>query len=337
MQQGRAVIVVIILVALAIIASLLLTPKTESHFVAIGTGSPTGVYYQVGNALVKVLGETSDAHSIDLSVQTTDGSVYNINALISGDIQFGVAQSDRQYQAYNGLAEWEKNGPQTRLRAICSFHPEMVTLVAADESGIKTLADVKGKTVNIGNAGSGQRGNAMDIFRTAKIDPEADFKAESLKAGESAGMLHDGRIDAFFYTVGHPNGAIQEATSGRRKVRFIPITGMEKLLAEAPYYAVAQIPADLYSNAANTEKRVPTVGVMTTLLTSSDVPESVVKALTRAIFTKLATIQAHHPAFKELTPQDMLTRGLSAPFHRGALAYYKEAGLAKHLPGKSGE
>lgn len=113
--------------------------------------------------------------------------------------------------AVHGLAEWKGIGPQQKLRAVLNLHPEVVTLIAADDSGIETLADLRGKKINIGNPGSGQWGNALDVLATAGIDWKKDIHAEGLKAAESAGMLQDGRIDAFFYTVGHPNGAIKEA------------------------------------------------------------------------------------------------------------------------------
>ncbi len=297
----------------------------ELQFVNIGTGGVTGVYYQVGAAIMKLV-NAKEQYNIKVSFQPTGGSVYNINAVLAGDLDLGVAQSDRQYQALKGLAEWQDRGPQAQLRAVCSVHPESVTLIAADDSGIQTVADLKGKRVNIGNPGSGNRGNAMDVLRTAGIDWEKDLHAEGVKGAESAKLLQDGRIDAFFYTVGHPAGAITEATAGRRKVRFIPITGMEELLSASPYYAAATIPAKLYPKATN-ERDTQTVGVMTTLITSAAVPEPVIYAITREIFENLDAFRDTHPAFAGLTAQGMISKGISAPFHPGAVRYYREAGL----------
>jgi len=303
-------------------------PRPEPRFVNIGTGGVTGVYYQVGGAVMKLMSAKRDVYGIRVSFQATGGSVYNINALLSGDLDVGVAQSDRQYQAAHGLGEWQDKGKQTDLRAICSLYPEAVTLVAAVDSGIKTLTDLKGKRVNVSNPGAGTRGNALDVLRTAAIDWEKDIEAEGLKAVESAKLLQDGRIDAFFYTVGHPAGAITEATAGRRKVRFVPIAGMERLLAEFPHYAAVSIPIKHYPKAENAED-VPTIGVMTTLVTAAGVPEEVVYAITREIFENLAAFRSMHPAFADLTPADMVSKGVSAPFHAGALKYYREAGLVK--------
>jgi uncharacterized protein len=314
----------ILVVALLVAGCLLGCRKKAVKHIAIGTGGTTGVYYPAGGAMASLLNKKTDLYGLQASAQSTGGSVFNINAVIKGDLDFGIAQSDRQYQAIKGLAEWENTGPQASLRAVCSLHPEMVTLVAAVDSGVQSVADLEGKKVNLGNPGSGQRGNAQDVLRTAGV--EDTVIPESLKPAESAGMLQDGRIDAFFYTVGHPNGAIKEATAGqRRDVRFVPIEGMEKLLAASPYYATAKIPIALYPNARN-DADVPTIGVMTTLVTSSNVPDDVVYALTRELFENLDQFKESHPAFAALTPEGML-RGLSAPLHPGARKYFVEAGL----------
>jgi len=299
----------------------------KRRFVTIGTGGVTGVYYPAGGVIAKFVNRKKDVYGIRMSVESTGGSVYNINAVLSGDLDFGIAQSDKQYQALKGRAEWADSGPRTGLRAVCSLHPELITLVAADDAGIAALADLKGKTVNIGNPGSGQRGNAVDVLTAAGVSLD-DIRAEGLKASESPDQLQDGRIDAFFYTVGHPNGAIKQATTGiRRKVRFVPITGMDKLIAASPYYAAAAIPVSLYPKAVNTED-VPTVGVMTTVVTSAKVPDEVVYAVTREIFENLDELKAQHPAFARLTREGML-QGLSAPIHPGAMRYFREAGLRK--------
>ena len=302
--------------------------KGKTRQVAIGTGSPTGVYYPAGGAIAELVNLKSDEYGVKVSVQSTGGSVFNINAVLSGDLEFGIAQSDRQFQAWHGKADWKDDGAQKELRAVCSLHPEMVTLIAAVDAQVNSLADLKGKKVSIGNPGSGQRGNAEDVLKAAGLDLEKDIKTESLKAAEQPSMLQDGRIDAFFFTVGHPNGAIKEATAGqRRKVRFVPITGLDALLKEATYYATATIPIRHYPKAMNKED-VQTIGMMTTVVTSSKVPEDVVYALTKELFENLDTFKSKHPAFAELTKEGML-KGLTAPLHPGAEKYFKEAGLLK--------
>ncbi len=300
-----------------------------TKYVTIGTGGVTGVYYPTGGAIGKIVNKKRKEYGIRVTVESTGGSVFNVNAVMSGDLEFGVVQSDRQYQAINGLAEWKEKGKQEKLRAVCSFHPESITLVAAVESGIASMADLKGKIVNIGNPGSGQRQNSIDALSAAGIDFENDIRAEGLKAAESPKMLQDGRIDAFFYTVGHPSGAIKEATSGARKVRFITVegAGIDKLIADNPFYAKAYVPIAQYPQAENKED-VSTFGVKATFVTSADVPDDVVYAITKEVFDNLEDFKKLHPAYAVLTKENML-EGLTAPLHPGAEKYFKEAGLIK--------
>jgi len=299
----------------------------KTTFVTIGTGGITGVYYPTGGAIARIVNKKKDEYGIRATVESTGGSVFNVNAVMSGDLEFGVVQSDRQYQAINGMAEWEEKGKQEDLRAVFSIHPESITLVAAVDAGIETIEDLKGKRVNIGNPGSGQRQNSIDALTAVGIDYQNDLTAESVKAAEAPGLLQDGRIDAFFYTVGHPSGAIKEATAGARKVRFIPVTGpgIDKLIADNPYYAKASIPVSLYPGAQN-ESDVETFGVKATFVTSAKVPENVVYAITKEVFDNFEDFKKLHPAYAILTKQNMM-EGLSAPLHPGAEKYYKEAGL----------
>ena len=299
--------------------------KPSTTFVTIGTGGITGVYYPTGGAIAKIVNQKKDTYHIRCTVESTGGSVFNVNAIMAGDLQFGVVQSDRQYQAMKGLAEWQDKGAQTDLRAVFSIHPESVTLVAAVDAGINTILDLKGKRVNIGNPGSGQRQNAIDALEAVGLDYNTDMHAESIKAAEAPGLLQDGRIDAFFYTVGHPSGAIKEATAGARKVRFASITGIDALLEKYPYYAKSVIPAKLYPGAEGGGD-VETFGVKATFVTSAKVPENVVYAVTKEVFDNFDTFKTLHPAYAVLTKTGML-EGLSAPIHPGAMKYYKEAGL----------
>lgn len=298
----------------------------KTTFVTIGTGGITGVYYPTGGAIAKIVNSKRDTYGIRATVESTGASVFNINALMAGDLDFGIAQSDRQYQAYNGLAEWEGK-PQKDLRAVFALAPEMITFVVADDSGIKSLKDVKGKIVNIGNPGSGNRQNAIDVLEAEGIDYRKDFKAEGLKAADAARMMHDGRIDGFFYTVGHPNGSIKEATAGKRKARIVPIEVAKSLEKEFPYYSETVIDMKNYEQAVN-KGEVPTIGMLATLVTSAKVSDDTVYAVTKEIFENIDELKSLHPALANLTKEGML-QGLTAPIHPGAMKYYKEAGLMK--------
>ena len=297
-------------------------------YVTIGTGGVTGVYYPTGGAIAKMVNKKRKEYNLRATVESTGGSVFNVNAIAAGDLEFGVVQSDRQYQAYNGTADWEGK-PVKDLRAVFSIHPESVTIVANASKNIKTVADLKGKIVNIGNPGSGQRGNAEDLFAAAGIDVDNDIKAEGMKAAESASMLQDGRIDAFFYTVGHPNGSVKEAVAGATKVNFVavPADVVKKLTDKFSYYADSEIPVDDYAGVAN-DANVPTFGVKATLCTSANVSDDVVYAITKEVFENFDEFKTLHPAYGTLTKESML-KGMSAPIHPGAMKYYKEAGLLK--------
>ena len=302
--------------------------RAATRFVTIGTGGVTGVYYPVGGAISKLVNAKRKEYNLRMTVESTGGSVFNVNALANGDIELGVVQSDIQYQAYNGKGDWAGK-PQKKLRAMFSMHPEAVTILAAAEKNIGSVADLKGKIVNIGAPGTGQRVNALDLFDAMGINTDTDLQTEGIKPSEAASMLQDGRIDAYFYTVGHPNGSIKEAVAGTRKVSFVPVPAevTAKLSKEMPYYAPAIIPVADYPGVANTQD-VPTFGVKATICTSADVPEDVVYEITKEVFENLDQLKTLHPALAVLTRENML-QGLSAPLHPGALKYFKEAGLIK--------
>jgi len=184
--------------------------------------------------------------------------------------------------------------------------------------------------VNLGNPGSGQLQNSRDILAAAGLTEE-DLDGEYVKAIEAPGLLQDERLDAFFYTVGHPNSNIKEASSGRIKVRIVPISGrgVDNLVERQSYYARSVIPHSFYRYALNTED-VESIGVKATFVTSAEVPEEIVYAVTKEVFENIEDFKALHPAYTVLTRRDMLA-GLSAPIHKGALKYYVEAGLDAHI------
>ncbi|MCF8031957.1 MAG: TAXI family TRAP transporter solute-binding subunit [Desulfarculaceae bacterium] len=322
MRKILKVLLPLLLITLAAAPAL-----AAKRFVTIGTGGVTGVYYPVGKAIAKMVNAQGKQYGLRVTVESTGGSVFNINAVLGGDLDFGVAQSDRQYEAVHGLAEWKTKGKQGKLRSVFSLHPETFFMVASQNSGIKGYADLQGKAVAVGNPGSGTRQNSKDILAAYGLSLESLGRAEGLKASESAKVLQDGRVDAFAYTVGNPAGLIKEATSGRVKVRFLPTTddALAKLLKNRPYYVKASIPVHFYEQALD-KKDVPTFAVKATFVTRAGMPDEVVYAITKMVFTNLAALKKLHPALEVLKPRDML-QGLSAPLHPGALKYFKEAGL----------
>ena len=297
----------------------------QETFISIGTGGVTGVYYPTGGAICRLVNRGRAEHGIRCGVESTGGSVFNINAIRGGELEFGVAQSDWQYHAYNGTSDFEAQGPMENLRAVFSVHPEPFTVVARADAGIETFEDLKGKRVNIGNPGSGQRGT-MDVVLDALGWTTDDFAmASELQAAEQSQALCDNNIDAMIYTVGHPSGSIQEATTACDSV-LVDVTGaaIQGLIDENPYYRSATIPGGMYRG---NDEDVQTFGVGATFVTSSDVPEDVVYEVVKAVFENIDQFRSLHPAFANLDPAQMASDGLSAPLHAGAERYFREAGL----------
>ncbi|HBH7903485.1 TPA: TAXI family TRAP transporter solute-binding subunit [Vibrio parahaemolyticus] len=299
----------------------------EETFVTIGTGGVTGVYYPTGGAICRLVNKSRAEHGIRCSVESTGGSIYNINTIRAGELDLGIAQSDWQYHAYNGTSQFAENGPFKELRAVFSVHPEPFTVVARQDSNIKTFDDLKGKRVNIGNPGSGQRGT-MEVLMKEYGWSNDDFKRVSeLKAAEQSKALCDNKIDAMVYTVGHPSGAIKEATTSCDS-NIVTVAGpkVDKLIADNSFYRVATVPGGMYRGSDND---VMTFGVGATFVSSTAVPEEVVYNVVKAVFENFDDFRRLHPAFANLKKEEMVKDGLSAPLHPGALKYYKEVGLIK--------
>jgi TRAP transporter TAXI family solute receptor len=303
-----------------------LATASAQTFITIGTGGVTGVYYPTGGAICRLVNKDRADHGIRCSVESTGGSVYNVNTMRAGELDMGVVQSDVQYNALNGEGEeFEGQGPFEDLRAVFSVHPEPFTVLARADSGIETFDDLPGKRVNVGNPGSGQRAT-MEVLMDAKGWTMDDFAlASELKSAEQAQALADNKIDAIAFTVGHPSGSIQEATT-TTDARLIPVTGPEvdALVESNPFYSKAVIPGGMYRG---TDDDVETFGVKATFVSSAAIPEEVVYTVTKAVFENFEDFKKLHPAFANLKKEDMVSEALSAPLHPGAEKYYKEAGL----------
>ena len=313
------------LVVTALALSIGVPVWAEQTFVTIGTGGVTGVYYPTGGAICRLVNKKRKEHGIRCSTESTGGSVFNLNTIRSGDLDMGVAQSDWQYHAYHGSSKFKDKGANRELRAIFSVHPEPFTVVARADSGIRNFGDLKGKRVNVGNPGSGQRGT-MEVLMEASGWKMSDFAlASELKSSEQSMALCDNKIDAMVFTVGHPSGSIKEATTSCDSV-LVNVTGsaVDMLVAENDFYRTATIPGGMYSGNANDTK---TFGVGATFVTSTRTPANVIYQVVKAVFENFDTFRKYHPAFRILDKRQMIKDGLSAPLHAGAVKYYKEAGL----------
>jgi hypothetical protein len=293
-------------------------------FITIGTGGVTGVYYAVGGAICRLMNKDRKTTGIRCSTESTGGSVFNVNAIQSGELDFGMTQSDVQYNAVHGEAQFKDAGAFGDLRAVFSVHPEPFTVLARADAGVKKFEDFKGKRFNVGNPGSGTRASMEELLKQMGWS-DGDFSlASELKADEQGPALCDNKIDGFFYGVGHPSAAIQDPTTACG-AKLVPLKGeaVDALVKAHPYYSDATIPGGMYANNPDPTK---TYGVRATLVTSAKTPDDVVYELVKAVFENFDEFKKLHPAFANLDPKEMVTDGLSAPIHPGALKYFKEKG-----------
>ena len=307
------------------LAAVTATPAVaQEKFVTIGTGGQTGVYYVVGQSVCRLINRNANEHVIRCNAPSSGVSVANVNAIRNGEMDMGVVQSDIQYKAYNGAQNFEDAGKFEEMRAMFALHGEPLTVVAREDADIDNVKDLKGKRVNLGNPGSGQR-DTMEVVMEALGWTREDFALVSeLDAAEQAAALGDNNIDAMVYVAGHPNGSIQEATTTVDSV-IVSVTGEEidKLIADRPYYAKATIPGGIYRG---NEDDVDTFGVRATLVTSTNTSDDVVYHTVKAVFENFDRFKRLHPAFATLKEEEMIKEGLSVPLHDGAVRYYKERG-----------
>jgi uncharacterized protein len=291
----------------------------------IGTGGVTGVYYPAGGGICRLYNKNRGQQGKNCVVESTEGSIANIEDLRSGQLDMVIVQSDWQFHAYEGDGPFAQAGPYRDLRAVFSLHAEPFTVVARADSGIATVADLRGKRVNIGNPGSGQRATTEAVM-AANDWTMADFaQASELPSDEQAAALASGRVDAIVFTVGHPSGEIYDATQST-SARLVPITGpaVDRLIADNPYYAKAVIPGGLYRG---NDSPTPTFGVRATLVTTAATPDDVVYLVVKSVIENFEEFKRLHPALGQLDRREMARAALTAPLHPGAERYYREAGL----------
>lgn len=294
------------------------------EFITIGTAGQTGIYYVVGQSVCQLVNRHADEHNIRCTAPATGGSIANLNGIRAGDLNFGVVQSDWQYHAWNGTSAFAEAGPNEKLRAVLSAHPDVVTVVARADSGIGTLDDLRGARVNIGNPGSGSRATAEVLLKAVGVGVDELGLASELKSAEQSAALCDNKIDVMMFSAGHPVGNIKEATVACDTV-FLQIDGPEvdKLVEDTVYYAKADIPAGMYRGQPET---IHSYGPLATLVTSTDTSDEAVYQVVKAIFDNFQKFKDLHPAFANLEEKEMISRGIIAPLHEGAIRYYRERG-----------
>jgi len=295
------------------------------HHVSIATGNETGVYFPAGGAICRLTNKTLKQNGFRCLVESTEGSTYNLQALREGAVDFAVVQSDWQYHAYNGSSIFSEQGPHKELRSVLSLHSEAFTVLVSEVSGITQFADIKGRRVNVGATGSGQRGT-MEILLQAYGWGLSDFsEASEIKAIDQPRALCFGDIDVMLYIVGHPSGAIKEATT-LCNTRLLEVKGniIDQLVKGNSFYHRSLIPAGMYRNNPDS---VETFGVGATLVTVSSLPDHVVYAVVKAVLENLDQFKKLHPALAELKKENMVFDSLIAPLHPGAKKYFRQKDL----------
>jgi uncharacterized protein len=315
-----------LLSAVALVASAD-TARAERKFITFATAGVTGVYYPVAGTICRLVNRQAREHGVRCAVESTGGSIDNLNSLRKNDVDLAFVQSDWHYNSYVGEGMFADQGPDKNLRSLFSLHSEALTIIARSDSGIKTLQDLKNKRFNIGNAGSGTRSTMEELIHEMGWGKDTFSVSAEFRASEQAQKLCDNKIDAFAFNTGHPNGSIQEVTS-TCAARLIPVTGpaVDSLVKKYPYYAIATIPGGMYANNAN---NIPTYGVKATVVSSANVDAALVYQVVKAVFENFDNFKTTHPILSNLNKEQMITNGLTAPLHDGAKRYYIEAGLLK--------
>ncbi len=310
------------MIGLALISSLAI-PAFSTQFITIGTGSTTGVYYPTGGAICRIVNKLRKINDTRCTVESTSGSVYNVKAIHSGKLDFGLSQSDTAYQAYHGIGKF-KGKPIKELRSIMAIYPELLTLVVRRDSGIRKLLDIKGKKINIDVKGSGTRMTTEIVMKAVGLSDKDLAFASQKRPSKDPTLLREHKIDGYFAVFGHPAKNVEEAAN-LVAIDLIPIDGpkINALYKKYPYYARGVISGTFYKGVNHD---TPSIGVKAVLVTSSKVSEKLVYILTKAILEHFKAFKKLQPAYKTITKKSLL-EGLSIPQHKGAIKAFKEAGL----------
>ena len=307
----------------------------DLKFFTIGTGGTAYTYYPVGGVIANAIskppgsrecgqGGSCGVDGLIASAVSSRGSVDNVNAIISGLRNSGFAQSDVAYWAYTGTGTMEGKEPATDLRTIAALFEEHIHLVALADSGINSVADLKGKRVSLDEPGSGTYVDAKLILESNGLSTD-DVTAEALKGGAASEALRNGKIDAFFVVAGYPTGSLVELASAA-DIKLVPIdgAGAKALVDKYGFFAAGTIPADTYEGVAE----VNTVAVGAQWFTSAKEDDDLIYAITKALWNDESRklLDVGHAKGKTITP-DTALNGVGVPLHAGAARFYEEVGL----------
>lgn len=318
---------IVLLLTLAMLATLAIgcglsesgdqTPQAQTQYINIATGGTAGTYFPLGGAMAEIL--NSNIPGVNATAEATNASVANVNLLNGGSVQLAFIQNDISYYASEGVEMFADN-QVSGLQALATLYPETVQIITLDKSGINTVADMKGKRIAVGAAGSGVEANARQILAANGITYD-DINVQYLSFAEAANGLKDGNIDAGFITAGFPTAAIQDIAA-QHNVVLIPVTDetADKLIAQYPFYTKVTIPAGTYPKQ---DEDVQSVAVKAMLVTTEGMDEQMAYDVTKAIYTSLDKLKAAHSVGALIT-KESAKDGISIPMHPGAEKYFNE-------------
>lgn len=294
-------------------------------FIAMGTGSTSGTYYPVGKGICELVNDGREDHRMRCIAYNTGGSVYNIQAITSGELEMGITRSDLAYQAYKGEGAFKPMGPNSGLRAVATLYSMPIAILVKKSAGIEKFDDLKGRRINIGNKGSGKR-SVADLIFTVMGWTKKDFsEVHELSTKKMGQAFCDDKVDILIEGLGNP-AAFYEKMISECDGGFIPVPDavVTKIKKNFPFYASLEIPGKMYTG---TPEPVPTFGFKAILVTRKDVHPETIYRVTGSIFGNFDKFRSKHPSLKIVDPGSMATEGIFIPLHEGAARYYKEHGI----------
>lgn len=313
----------LLLTALALLVSACGTPAPAPVKLVIGTGGKGGVFYPYGEGLAKIL--TANMPGATVTTLETAGSVDNMKYIQSGKVQMGLSTVDSAYDAIQGFGAYTDSGKVPAL-ALAVLYTSFVHIVASDASGIKSINDMKGKIISVGDSGSSTEGAADRILQAAGIDPKTEITRQNLSLADTTAAMSAGKVDAFFWIGGLPTKAISDMFTAGTKAHFIDASQYVEPLADkyGSVYRTYTLPKDVYATAAD----VPGIGVGNILFVNENMPEGQAYQILTTIFAHLDEVHKLHPQAASLTLESAPV-GSSIPFHPGAIKFYTEKGVWK--------
>lgn len=303
--------------------------RAQQQFFRIGTGGTGGTYFPVGGMIANAISEASGTgvKGLVATAVASNGSLANINAIGAGQFEAGLTQADVAYWAWSGTGLFEGRPKVDSIRFVANLYPESVQIVAKRGSGIRSVADLKGKRVSLDEPGSGTLIDARIVLAAYGLT-DRDLKPEYLKMGPAADRMRDGALDAFFTVGGWPTGAIAELASSQGGIDLLPVDGdaAQRLLKQYSFFSADVIPADAYKGSAETK----TIAVGAQLVTSAKLADALVYDITKALWNDATRkmLDAGHAKGK-LIRKETAVDGAGIPLHPGAERFYREAGILK--------